>query len=147
MQCLRQNQCSFNAGIRIRSLAKTKACSTYSLPSLMTRPHLIFPTMLFNVHTLSLCSSLSNYNMHIFYDTLKVKTQLIQMAMWQWWWERQYLPLNTEPSVHKCWSVTQDQAAAHQIRCRFPLDSLKPQVLLLIPCQPRFVSSNEGCEW
>jgi len=42
--------------------------------------------------------------------------------------------------------VTQDQAAAHQTGCSFPLDSLKSKALLLTPCQPRFVSSNEGCE-
>lgn len=57
----------------------------------------------------------------------------------------QYLPLNKEPSVHKYWSVTQDQVVAHQTECIFPSDSLKSKVLLLTLCQPRLVSSNEGC--
>lgn len=58
----------------------------------------------------------------------------------------QYLPLNKESSVHKYWSVTHDQAAAHQIGCSFSSDSLKSKVLLLTPRQPRLVSSNEGCQ-
>lgn len=58
----------------------------------------------------------------------------------------QYLPLNKEPSVHKYRSVTQDQAAAHQIGCSFLSNSLKSKVLLLTPCQPRLLSSNEGCQ-
>lgn len=57
----------------------------------------------------------------------------------------QYFPINKEPSVHKYWSVTWDQAAAHQIGSSFPLASLKSRVLPLTPHQTTFVSSDE--EW
>lgn len=42
--------------VRIRSLANAKAFFTHS------RSELNFPTVLFTVHTLLLCSSISNYN-------------------------------------------------------------------------------------
>lgn len=141
MYIRRTKSVPFQCRVRMRSLAKTEASSTAFSNDKITTYSFAHCTYLF-IMLQHIKLQYAHFLWHIKGASLANTDGYMTVMMGK----GQYLPLNKEPSVHKYWSETQDQAAAHQIGCSFPSNSLKSKVLLLTPCQPRLLSPNEGCQ-